>query len=594
MSKDFKTTEELYQSLKENRTRYMPLWNDIAKFVGINVDPGQFEGNDNVGEKRDESVDDPTAALSVNQAGDYLQGVVWGTGDNAIELEPSEYVLDLADESSVSNYFKFASNTTLTQMNHSRAGLNASQKSFFYDEMSFGTAGIGAFKNRAFEEGIEDNALIFRPYGVDCLAIDEGKSGLVDIIFVNYKWRTNRIVQEFAFPDGVLDKTIFGRLPKKIQADYKNGKTNTRHTIIHGVLPREDYDPKLQGKRGARYKGIWFSDDEKNNIFFEEDYKTIPIAVCRAIKLRGEVFGRASGTMLISSIKSLNYMFSKGIEVIEKMADTPLGTWNSALFGDSVLDTSAGGLSVFNQSVLGQAKEPVFPLLDVKDPTPLINFLIPYLNDKITTGFKVDVLLDFSSAKDMTATESMQRYAIRGRSLSGMLQQIKVEQQEPLIHRCVSLLSDMGVLGINPYEASQIANQLAKRGKTERIIPDAVLQCIAEGKPWYRVKFNNELERLSRTEAIERIMHVLNGLGMIAQMFPAILEGVEWFDLWKDINKFLGTDYAINEKEFKQKMMAMMQKQQEAMQIEMGKGKTEAAKNIGTAENQRAQAQRVS
>lgn len=589
MKSVFNNIKELYGELKANREQYLPLWKEIAKYVGIQVDPNINDTKQHSkSNKLDDLIDDPTAPLSVNQAGDYMQGVLWGTGEDILTLEPSDYVLEKTDTKSVNRYFQFATKRLLQQMNHPRSGLNASMKAYSYDQHAFGTSGIGVFKNQEFLANREDNALIFRSYGVDNLVIDEGKNGLIEIIFIPYNWRVNRIVEEFAMDENGEPNENYSNLPDKIKSAYENKNFNQSFTIIQGIYPRSDYDPKLKGKKGTKYVGSWFMEEE-GDIFYSEDFKDLPISVCRAIKIRGEVYGRASGTMLISSIKTVNHIFGQCIEILEKMADQPLGTWNNALMGDSVLDTSPSSLVVFNGSVSDSGKPPVFPLADVGDPSGLINVILPYLNDKITTGFKVDVLLDFSDSTQRTATEMMQRFTIRGRSLSGMLLQQKVEMLFPTVKRSVSLLEDCGMMGVDSIDTERI-QKLLKLGKDEMIIPEAVLECKAEGKPWFKIRFNNELEKLTRTEGLESIMQTVNGVGMIAQMFPQIIEGVEWFDMWQKINDLLGEDFAIDKKKFEEMIKQAKQMQNAQMMAVAGQAGSEVDKNLAMANKANAEA----
>jgi len=586
MKKDFQNIKDLYTTLKTNRERNVALWNSISKIIGIGVEPTYAtQGKLTQGEQRDECIDDPTSAISVNQAGDYLQGVCWGTGDGALTLEPSDDVLELADASKVSKYFQYITRKLLSHMNHSQAGLNTAMKAYFYDQSGFGTSGIGAFPNSSFKQGIEENALIFRNYGVDNLIIDEGKNGLVDIIFVPYRWRTNRIVNEFAKDKGKINKEMLEKLPKAIQDAYKKKDFNQEFNIVHGIIPREDFDPKLEGKRGAKYRGVWFLDDNADQPFYEEDYKRLPVSVCRAIKIRGEVYGRSSGTMLIATIRSVNYMVGKVIEIMEKQASPALGMWGNAILGDNVLDTSAEGLTVFNQAFAAGERSPVFPLHDVGDPSNLVKFLIPYLNEKITTAFKIDVLLDFNNKSSKTATEMLQRYAIRGRSLAGMIQQQKTEMLEPLTHRSVSILEDMGVLGVNPRLFPDIVKAFLNRGKTEMIIPDAVLACKAAGKPWYKIKFNNELEKLTRTEKLEGLMQMLNIIMALAGAYPAIIEAIDWYKFLTDFKEALNIQgsFVISADDFKTKIAAQAEMQAQMLQLQAGKTGSEIAGNIAGA-----------
>jgi hypothetical protein len=594
MRGNFNNIKDLYSQLKADKEQEISLWEKISKVVGIQVKP-RFETQLFKGETKDELIDDPTAAISVNQAGDYLQGITWGTGENAFQLDPSDHVLDYVDRTEVSKFFKWVSARLLSQMNHSEAGLNSAQKAYNYDQVAFGTSGIGAFPNKSFRDGVEDNLFIFRDYGVDNLVIDEGKNGKIDTIFVSYRWKINRIVNEFAKIDGVLDPVAFAKLPREFQQAYNGNSANLDFVIVQGIVPRHDYNPRMKGKRGARYRGIWFYESDSNESFAEEDYKVLPIAVCRAIKLRGEKWGRSSGTLLISTIMSVNYMVGKTIEILEKMASPALAAYNDALFGDKVIDTSSDGMVMLNSAMAEGGKQPLFPLYDVGDPSRILQFLVPYLNEKIATAFKIDILLDFSEQSSKTATEMLQRAVIRGKSLSGTLQQQKSEYLEPLITRCAVMGMDHGILGVNAELHGERAAELINANKAEQIIPEAVVRCIQSGKPWFKIKFNNELEKLSRTERLDGLMQMLNVITAMMAVFPSISAGIKWHELLLDFKDALNIqgDFLLSAKEFQGAIERQSQMQAQAMALEAGRAGSEIAKNSSGATKNNAEANAI-
>lgn len=596
--KDFQNIYNLYKSCCTTRDIAKPIWDDISRVTGIQTQPNYAYQPQQPTQNQalDEFVDDPTSAVSVNQFGDYLVGIMWGTGDDVLTLEPSRYVTELVDKQEVKDFYAYAGNQLLYHMNHPEAGYITALRPYAYDQGAFGTSGIGIFPNKDFSKGVAENALCVRNYGVDNIVIDEGKSGIVEIIFATYRWKVNRIVGEMCMENGVISPKLVAKLPNPIQQAYKSGDYNQEFVLVFGVFPRDDFDPKLKGKRGARYRGVWFMDNGGDNkIFYEEDFKERPISVARMIKIRGQVWGRSTGTMLISTIRSVNFMLAEVIEIIEKMGNPALGMWNSAIFGDSVLDTSPNGLTIFNSALAGGQEKPSFPLYDVGDPSGIIKFLIPYLNEKIVTAFKIDALLDFNSAKDMTATESLQRYNIRGKSLAGTLLQQKIERQIPDVKRSVSLLMDMGELGINPNLMAKKAQQLNAAGRSDRIIPPAVLQCMAAGKPWYEIKFNNELEKLTRTEAVQALLQTISAITAIAALYPDIIGAVKWYDLLKELNDNLGPDSQLlyTAKEFEAKIKAQAAQRAQAMAIQAGQAGAQIGKDASTAKLNTAQATAV-
>ncbi len=571
MDKTFQVIKKKYNELKAERQKYVSRWEEIAKYVGIRVRPQNYfnQGEVNKDEDLDRYTEDPTACLSVQQSADYLKGIMWGNGNNAISIEPSDDVLELVDKSVVSKWYEYASDKLLTQMNHPNAGLNSALGAYLYDQQAYGTSGVGAFPNSSYAQGYDTNVLIFRPYGVDTLCIDEGKNGLVEIVSNTYQWRCNRLVAEFCERDGGFNEEMFERLPEKVKAAWRNNNLNDIFTIVQMVVPREDFVPGALGVRGCKYVGYWFEESE-DHAFYQEDYKDMPIPVARAVKIRGEVYGRASGTMLISTIRCINAAVSDCMVTLGKMVRPPIGIYAGSIFGDDVVDTSENGLTVFNAAQLAGVKNPIVPMQDVGDPTALVNWLIPYLNEKVATAFKIDILLDFASNSNMTATESLQRFSIRGRSIAGMILQQKTEMFEPLIRRCVSICMDKGVLGIDPADVERVA-YLMEIGRKEMIIPEAVIKCVQEGKPWYVIKFHNDVEKLGNTEKVEDLIKLINVITALMAVNPQIAMAVDWYKLLNDVSQALGLkENIVSEREFRAQIEAQAQQQAALLQAQVG------------------------
>jgi hypothetical protein len=586
---DYSGIIKRYESAKSVRYKYVPLWGTISRYTGIKLDETYFDSpNDTYTKQLDQFVDDPTSAITVNQFGDYLVGVMWGTGDKAFKLKPSRHLLELVEQEEVQDYLDFATENMLYHMNHERAGLSGAMQCHAYSQGSFGTSGVGAFPNQAFEKGIDENAIVFRDYGVDNIAIGEGPSGLVDYVYVRYNWTATRIVNEFCFDKGTISDEKVSALPKKIQDAWNNNDEQNEFQLICAVFPRDDFNPKLKGKLGTRFKGIWFLEDEKENVFHEDDYRDMPIPIARASKVRGEVYGRSNSTMLLSSIRALNFMVKNTIEILEKMSDPSMGMWSDAVAGDNVVDTSARGLTVFNPA-LTAGNQPMWQLYDVGDPSGVINFLIPYLKENITTASKVDALLDFNSAKEMTATESLQRYAIRGKSLSGLLIQQKNELLLPLVKRCSGILWESGELGIRPDDDRA---ESIKARAPQRIIPEAILELEAQGKQWFNIEFNNELENLTRTQEIERLLQFAQALQLSASIDPSMLQSSDIYEWLQSIydNLSIKEPLMIGQTKFKQVKEAQAQMQAQMMAMQAGQAGAQIQKDSSQANKNNAEA----
>lgn len=586
-----KQIREFFEDCKTRHIKNEPLWRDISRISGITMDFQLSDGIDQSkeGKTLDADVEDPTAALSVFQAGDYAYGIIWGTGENAVMLEPSDFVAERTDAEQIKEYYEFRSKQLLKNINSPDSGFCTAVKPALTDICSFGTGGVGCYKNSRFPIA-EENPTFFRNHRINNCVIAAGKNNRVDAVFCVHRWTVNRIIEEFSMLMKQED------LPKQIQEDIKSGKLTQQHTLIQAIIPRRNFIMGKKGKIGNRYRSCWLTPVEnKDEIFYEEGFRRFPIGMCRAIVVGNEEYGRSYGTMLLSSMRAVNHMLSEGILSIEKLNDPALGTFGNALFGDSVLNSSPGSLTVFSQELLGNSREPVFKIGDVGDPSALIQFLIPYLNDKIATGFKTDKMLDFSaeSARQQTATEVMQKSVIRAKSIAGFLIQITSELLDVVIDRQIQIEDDLDLAGINPKRQKEEFEKAKQANRSDKVIPDAVLEAMEKGVKWYKIRYNNELVRIVKTESIEKIIQAVNAVTMIIQLYPDIQHAVKWYELWKDVNEHLGINYIVNEEEFKNIVLQNAQQQQQAMMLQAGQMGADVVSKTAKAEKDKSEADNV-
>jgi len=574
---EFKQIKKIYDDARNIRLSYAPLWTSISKYVGIvhnptlmtsNMNGGGTASNSNNSEQKDQYIDDSTASDSVNQASNYLQGIMWGNVDNIFEIVPSSnFDMDTLSDEVKRWYKKVLTKRVLFDFNHMESGLSNATQRYFYDQWAFGTSAIGCYLNNNFIDGIDENALCFKYYGVQDMCIVEGANGMIDYCFVVYNWTSNQIVNEICVAGGEIQDDIYNKLPKKVRVAWEQKDYSKKFKMVYGFYPKRDFNPKLMGKKGYKYSSVWFSDcgDRDDAIIQEYDAKERPISVGRMLLASNEVYGRSAGTMLISSIRMLNFLMTSAIDGIEKMSNPALVVQGGALYGDDAFESGAGGLVVLNNNYNGTGKA-VEQMYSVGDTSGIYNILMPYLKANITKGFSLDVLLDFNSSQEMTATESMQRFAIRGKSIAGLLRQQRVAQTG-VIKRGVSLvmeghllMGDDGFLGEVPAEVMDVYNK---------------------GQSWFDIKYNNEMERLTKTDNVEKLTQLLQGIMAIAQMKPEYLDMVDWYEIVKQYAEITdNSDKIMSRDEFEAVMQQNAQAQQQMMQAELMKKGSEAERNM--------------
>lgn len=596
--KENKLVIDMFSELKTERAKYIKRWKEVQELVAIANDINEeFEDTQQPNEQKDFYINDPTAFMCTNQAGDYLAGILWEP--NNITLEPSEYIKNLTKGTDLSNFYKKATKVTLEQMNATDAGFLSILKSYCYEQFSFGTSGIGTFKSKNFENGQSECCLTYNPFGVWNSCIDEGASNKIDVVFTVYHWRLNRIIEEFCINDnGFFDKDKFNNMPEEIQRAYEGNKLNDKFKIVFGMLPNNNFLIGKRGKAGAKFKGYWFLDSANKKIFKVDYYKKMPIAICRAIRINNQVYGESSGTLALCSIKMLNHITGNTIDNIEKITDAPLGVLSGSLVAGNVINRSAASVTEFNAQAIGNNQTPIFPISQAGDISAVINFLIPELKKNITNIFKIDQLLDFNNQTKMTATESAYRMSIRGKSINGLLSQQKAELIEPVCHRSIQIIQDCGLYG---YKLSELPESTPeeimfkkKVIEDDDYIPEVIENAMKDNKIWYTLKFNGELEKLCNAEIYEAIGRFLQYLNALLAIKPDLVNAIndyEFLDLLKSVSnlvndKLIKSKYQYNEiiKKIEELKQKQIEQQNQLQQGQYLKDTANASKDMATAQ----------
>lgn len=583
---------ERFRELKTERSKYISRWKDVQNYVAItNEINTEFEDNEDRNKQKDVFINEPTAFLCVYQAGDYLAGILWNL--NAVTLEPSKYIEDKAQGSDLSAFYKKTTKTFLNQMNGTDAGFQSVLKSTCYEQNSYGTSGIGTFKSKEFENGQSECCLSFKPFGVWNSCIDEGSNNKIDVVYTVYNWRLNQIIEEFCYKDGEFSEELFGNLPEDIQRAYENNKFNTKFKIVFGILPNSSFIMGKRGKKGARFKGYWFVENSENKVFKVDYFNKMPIAMCRAIRVNNQVYGESAGTLSISATKMLNYISGNAVDNMEKTTDPALGIISGALVAGNVLDRSAGKVNQFNASAVANGQTPIFPIAQAGDISAVVNFLIPELKKNIVNFFKIDQLLDFNNQTQMTATESSYRMSIRGKSINGLLTQLKTELIEPTCHRAISIILDCGLFGRTYSEVMEMPEtteeEIALKQKVLKegdFIPQVVEEAMKDNKVWYNLKFNGELEKLSNAETYEAIGQFLQYFQALLNIKPELVNAMneyDFLDLLKSVSNLVNDNLIKNKYDYEETLKQIQEQAQAQAEQQAMLNQSQVMKNFASA-----------
>jgi hypothetical protein len=578
-SRELKT---MYDAAIAQRSKYLPLWQDVNRYCRIDLGD-MFPSAKSESEQLDIEINDDTASLAVDQATDSIIGILLGDG-NFFKIKPNQDLLLRidGDVTLINDYIEYASKRLLSQINNRRSKFFDHVYTLVKDYFSYGTAGIGTFVSKDYKNGFQKNIFEFMSFSVNDMAIGEGRNGTVDSIYCTYKWSADRIVKTFCMVNGVIDEQLLEKLPDKIKSAYQNKKDSISndYEVVYCLVRNDDWDiGAKKGRNSAKYVGLYTYLAE-NFIFEEEPFYDNPINVVRSNKINGQIYGRSDAIKVLSSIKMLNCVAGDGLEGVEKMIKPALGIYEG-ITSQGFIDTSSGALNQLEPlSGENSNNPPIFPLVNVKDITPLVSFLMPRLENAISRSLHTDVFLDLNGAGagQMTARESMYRYNIRNKVLFPIVNRFVKDVFDPLILLSYQILYENNMIG-------DLAPQVNSNNRA--VIPAVIQQMQNEGYEWFDIEYISEIAQISKTAEIDNLLKFIEVYTMLLNVDQNVSSAVDIYKVLENMDGlFNNSTLLTNKAEYdaiKEQMQKMNSEQAELMKqtaiSDINKKNSEAIKN---------------
>jgi len=439
---------------------------------------------------------DNTAAKAAETASSAFLGALWPSGAQSFELIPARGVTDTEENR---EYFRFITEEAINIMDDSRSGLAVALTEYMFDQVAFGTSGIGVFKN---EKG--PLPIRYVAWDVKTMLIDEDENNFIDTVYNRKMMTIRQMVLEYGL----------NNLSQTNQDLYNNGKQNDKVAVVHAIEPRMEQDRTTKGNKSKPVKSIHF-EEKTSKILRESGFDEMPVLVVRLRKAMGEVQGRSFGMAALPDIIELNVVWETMTAAAEKLVDPPLAILGDGDLGTTTIETSAGAVNVFNITSRVGMGSPVTEIATVGDINPLI-LIIEKLTESITNHFLIDRLLDLNNETRMTLGEANIRNELRGQSLGSTFTRQKAELFNKLIERTINLLSDAGRLGVD--SGSQEEADLVANGVEPIIIPEEIADKMEKGEEVFKIKYISPAERSIQAEEVQGNLALLNVTLQAAQV----------------------------------------------------------------------------
>lgn len=496
MSSDkIKRIKERNSKLTEEVSNWNQIWQVVGEF--ITQIKQNFEETLQPGEFLNEEIFDSTATFAATNSASALLGILWpSSAAKSIQIDPPDDMKDPTEEEL--EWYKESTKRLVRSMDNPKANLALALDEYMLDQVIFGTSGIGVF--------FEDDDLLYRSFSVKEMRIDEGKNARVDTTFINYDWTVKRVVDTYGI-ENVSEKTAKA---------FSDGRLSEKIKILIAYEPSE--------KEGFPTQTTHI-ELNTSHILKEGGFEEFPIQVARFRKLIYEKYGRSPGMNALPDIRELNVLREAVIVATEKALDPPLGVLNDGILGGGIIDTSSGGLTVFDSSGSIGNLPPVFEINTVGDITAALS-RIEDLKQSIAQHFFIDRLLDFNNQTQMTATETIARAKIRNSSLASLISRQITETFTPLIERSFNIKlrnDDFGFIA-NTIEA-RIEEQF--EGEVE-LIPERIAERLLNGEEAYQIRYTTPADRITNAEELDGMVRLIALNQQLAQTNP---EAIMYLDI---------------------------------------------------------------
>jgi hypothetical protein len=565
---DIKQLKKEFDALRSDRRAWDSMFQLLGKYISLIKQ--NFEVTQQAGDFLLDDVYDATGTFAAHNSASALIGMLWpGTAKQAIEIVPPR---DMTITTELQEFYTEMTHKVIAAMDDPRANLALSLDEYMLDQMIFGTSGVGVEKGYA-------SKLLYRPYGVKELYIEEGRDGQVESAYLFFDWSVGRIIAEYG-----EDK-----VSKKIREKYQNGKTTDKAKILICIKPRREKKAK-KGMLAAPYASYHLEWDT-DHLLKESGFEEMPIMVGRFRKLNYEIYGRSPGSMALPDIKEANSLREAVIVATEKILSMPKGVMNDGIFGGSTIDMSSGAINVFNSTGNVSNQPPIF---DIGSPPnlPWAEQRLEKLEQTIAQHFSVDRLLDFNSSQEMTFGEAQIRNQIRHQSLSSLFSRQLSEVITPLIERSVKILFRAGEFGV--VRGTEEERDLLESGTAEiKYVPDEIADRLERGEEVYHLVYKTQAANASRAEEYLGIMDVMNFAINGMSVDPTLADRINLHAAVKHVTNIRGIPAdIIRENDAVEQIAKGRQEQEQLMQgMAMASEAAGATKDLAVANKAKAEAQ---
>lgn len=348
-----------------------------------------------------------------------------------------------------------------------------------------------------------DNIIHHYPLTIGEYAIATDNRNRVSTLYREIPMTVAQIVQEWGL----------NKVSASIKNQYDHGNFDQWLTIIHGIEPRIDRDPRKRDNKNMAFKSIYFeAAGNGSELLGEGGFKDFPALAARWLVAGGDIYGNSPGMEALGDIKQLQHEQLRKSQVIDYQTKPPLQMptsmsnmqINSLPGGSAFVDTSSPSGGIKTQFEVNLNLQHL--LLDIQD-----------VRERIRGAFYADLFLMMANDRrnGITATEVAELHEEKLLMLGPVLERLHNELLNPLIDIAFARLVEAKVLPPPPPEL--------------------------QGRE-LKVEFVSTLAQAQRAVGVGAVDRLLGVVGGIAALKPAVLDKLNEDQIVDAYADMLGVD----------------------------------------------------
>jgi len=328
----------------------------------------------------------------------------------------------------------------------------------------------------------------------------QDKDGKVDTVYRKFTMTAKQMVEKW---EAKVHPDIMEALEKDPTKEF---------TILHCITPRKPEEVRLNDMGlapGDKRPIASIYVDTSHHVTIEETgYYEMPVFIPRWGLMPGEVYGRGPGHLALPDTRTLNQVVHRSLQVLDRKIAPPILANQRDILG--TLDVRPYGISVVRD--VNGIRE-----FTTQSNSQDVQISVEELKSSIRTIFYLDKLLlpPRNEIGEMTAFEVARRTEEMDRVLGPTLSRLNNELLNPLIVRCFRILLR--------------ANRLPPLPETLQGV-DVNVEII----------FVNQLARAQQVQDVSTIQQWVQGLGLIAQLDPSVIDNLDADGIARHTAKVLG------------------------------------------------------